>query len=145
MRADVAAMREKLALAKPGIGVLEPKFGPGRLMDIELLAQTCALITGCPERGFAAQIEAGVKGGVLSVSDQTILLKAYMMCWPLQAASRLLTESALDFGHLGLGGRNFVLRETGTIDETALVTLLDAVTDQAATVVTLRLTPALND
>ena len=136
LHSDVSAMRAKLAVAKPGAGRLEAKFGPGRLMDVELLAQTCALITGSPLRGVTAQIDAGVKGGVLSVSDQTTLMNAYTLCWPLQAAARLLSEPALDFAALGIGGRDFVLRETGMSGEAALLLQLGSVAAEAATVVT---------
>ena len=136
VRADVAEMRMKLAAAKPGSGQLDAKLGPGRLMDVELLAQTCALVTGSPERQIDGQIEAGVKGGILSVSDQTTLLDAYRLCWQLQAAARLLSEPMLDFSHLGTGGRDFVLRETAMIDDAALLSRLDDVALQAATVVT---------
>lgn len=135
VRSDVAAMREKLALAKPGTGRLDAKFGPGRLMDIELLAQTCALITAAPARGVEAQIQAGVAGGVVSVLDQTVLMTAYMLLWPLQSAARLLSEPVLEIGYLGIGGRDFVLRETGMSDEATLALQLDAAADQAATVV----------
>ena len=136
VRSDVAAMREKLALAKPGTGQLDAKFGPGRLMDIELLAQTCALMTAAPARGVEAHIEAGVAGGVVSVLDQTALMTAYMLLWPLQSAARLLSEPILDIGYLGIGGRDFVLRETGMPDEATLALQLGAVADQAANVVT---------
>ena len=125
VRADVGAMRDKLAAAKPAIGRLETKFGPGRLMDIELLAQTCALIAGSPARDVIGQLEAGVTGGVLSVSDQKVLAKAYTVFWSVQAASRLLSETALDVGTLGLGARTFMLRETGLKDEAALADHLD--------------------
>ena len=135
VRSDVAAMREKLALAKPGTGRLDAKFGPGRLMDIELLAQTCALITAAPARGVEAQIQAGVAGGVVSVLDQTAVMTAYMLLWPLQSAARLLSEPVLEIGYLGIGGRDFVLRETGKSDEATLALQLGAVADQAATVV----------
>ena len=136
VRADVAAMRAKLAVAKPGAGQLEAKFGPGRLMDIELLAQTCALISAAHARSVEAQIEAGVTSGVLSVSDQTALMNAYTLCWQLQAAARLLTEPVLYIAQLGVGGRDFVLRETAMTDEAALRRHLDAVTQGAANVVT---------
>ena len=136
VRSDVAAMREKLALAKPGTGRLDAKFGPGRLMDIELLAQTCALITAAPARGVEAQIQAGVAGGVVSVLDQTAVMTAYMLLWPLQSAARLLSEPVLEIGYLGIGGRDFVLRETGMSDEVTLALQLGAAADQAATVVT---------
>jgi [glutamine synthetase] adenylyltransferase / [glutamine synthetase]-adenylyl-L-tyrosine phosphorylase len=136
VRADVAAMRDKLAVAKPGAGRLDAKFGPGRLMDIELLAQTCALITGAPARDVEAQVEAGVKGGVLSVSDQTAVVNAYRLCWSVQAASRLLSASELDIGQLGLGGQSFLLREAGEVDEATLAARLDLLATGAATVVT---------
>ena len=48
----------------------------------------------------------------------------------------------LDFGTLGIGGRHFVLRETGMLDEVALASRLDELADQAATVVTKLLGPA---
>ena len=99
-------------------------------------------MTGSPLRGVATQIEAGVKGGILSVSDQTVLMNAYTLCWPLQAAARLLSEPALDIGQLGIGGRDFVLRETAMPDEGALASWLDGVSDEAATVVTKLLGPA---
>ena len=120
VRADVADMRNRLAAAKPGLGVLEPKFGAGRMMDIELLAQTCALITKSPARTTGAQIAAGVAGGILSVSDQTTLLNADRLYWSLQAAFRLLSEPPGGFGQLGLGARAFLLRGTGCADENAL-------------------------
>lgn len=136
VRADVAAMRDRLAMAKPGAGPLDAKFGPGRLMDIELLAQTCALITGAPARDVKAQLEAGVKGGILSVSDQTAVLNAYRLCWSVQAASRLLSTSELDVGQLGVGGWSFLLREAGLADDAALAGQLDVAAAKAARVVT---------
>ena len=135
MRADVVAMRDKLSAAKPGIGRLDAKFGPGRLMDIELLAQTCALITGSFARDVIGQLEAGATGGVLSVSDQKVLLKAYTVFWSVQAVSRLLSETALDVGKLGLGGRTFILRETGLQDEATLADHLDLQSSLAQDVV----------
>lgn len=136
VRKDVATMREKLAQAKPGMGQLDAKFGPGRLMDIELLAQTCALITGSCARDVETQVQAGVKGRVLSVSDQTKLINAYRLFWRLQAAARLLSEPVLDIGQLGVGGRAFVLRETKMSNETELAMQLDLAAEQAACVVT---------
>ncbi len=136
VRADVAAMRDKLAQAKPGAGHLEAKFGPGRLMDIELLAQTCALLSGSPARAVEAQLQAGVEGGILSVSDQTAAMSAYTLCWQLQAAARLLSEHLLDFDRLGKGGQAFVLREASAPEGAALQSQLDAAATQAASVVT---------
>ncbi|MBL9053710.1 MAG: glutamine-synthetase adenylyltransferase, partial [Tabrizicola sp.] len=44
VRADVAEMRGRLQAAKPALGAWDAKNGPGRIMDIELAAQTVALL-----------------------------------------------------------------------------------------------------
>ena len=125
VRRDVAEMREKLALAKPQTGPLDPKFGPGRMMDLELLAQTCALITGSAARDIEDQIQASVSGGVLSEFDQSVLTQAYRLYWPVQAAARLLSENIAEIGQLGIGARAYMLRETGCEDEVSLAGQLE--------------------
>jgi glutamate-ammonia-ligase adenylyltransferase len=117
---DVADMRARLASAKPAGNDWDAKNGPGRLMDIELVAQTAALRAGDPARRVEAQIRAGVKRQFLSQSDEQALLDAYRLCWRLQAGSRLLTDNALDMDKLGIGARAFLLRETGQADEAGL-------------------------
>ncbi|MFC3179814.1 [protein-PII] uridylyltransferase family protein [Cypionkella sinensis] len=116
---DVAEMRARLADAKPGAGGWDAKFGPGRMMDIELLAQTLALQTASPARGVERQIAAGESKGKLSHSDQTALLEAYRLFWQVQAASKLLSDKPLDPDTLGLGGRAFLLREVGAVETEA--------------------------
>ena len=119
VRADVADMRTRLAAAKPGAGGWEAKFGTGRLMDIELLAQTLALQNGSPAQGVERQIAAALApassgiAGKVSVTDQTALLAAYRLCWRLQACARLLSVQRLDPGEMGEGAAAFVLRELG--------------------------------
>lgn len=110
---DVADMRARLAQAKPGAGGWDAKFGPGKLMDIELLAQTMALTTANPARQVERQLAAGGKAAKLSQSEQTALLDAYRLCWRMQAASKLLSDKPLDPDHMGIGGRAFLLREAG--------------------------------
>jgi glutamate-ammonia-ligase adenylyltransferase len=134
VRADVAEMRARLQAAKPAKGALEAKNGPGRLMDIELCAQMCALISGSPARGVERQIMAGAKS-ILSQSDQQALLDAYRLLWRLQAATRLLTGGVADLAQLGEGGRAFVLRETGMDGAETLAAGLDAATALAETVI----------
>lgn len=119
--ADVAEMRARLAAAKPAANDWDAKNGPGRLMDIELLAETGALRAGDPARRIEAQLRAGVKRQFLSQSEEQAVLDAYRLCWRLQAASRLLTDKALDMDKLGIGARAFLLRETGQADEAALL------------------------
>lgn len=138
VRADVAAMRARLAGAKPAKGAWEAKNGPGRLLDIELLAQMAALQAGSPARGVEMQVAAGVKGGVLSVSDQTVLMEAYRLLWRLQAGARLLTDRPLELERLGEGGRAFLLRETGEPDAAALSARLDRAVAAAGAVIRAR-------
>ena len=119
--ADVAEMRARLAAAKPATNDWDAKNGAGRLMDIELLAETCALLAGDPARRVEAQLRCGVKRQVLSQSEEQALLGAYRLCWRLQAGSRLLTDRALDMDGLGIGARAFLLRETGHADVAELL------------------------
>ena len=65
-------------------------------MDVELLAQMMALITGSAARGVERQLAAGGKGGILSDSEQTVLVDAYRLLWRLQAGTRLITDRTLD-------------------------------------------------
>lgn len=135
VRADVAEMRARLQAAKPARGQWEAKNGPGRLMDIELMAQLAALLTGSPARGVERQIEAGRKGGILSDSDAQVLLDAYRLLWRLQAGTRLITDGVVEPGSLGEGACAFLLRETGETGAEALSERLEVVTGLAEAVI----------
>jgi glutamate-ammonia-ligase adenylyltransferase len=141
VRTDVADMRARLAAAKPAANDWDAKNGPGRLMDIELLAETGALIATDPARRVEAQLRAGVKAGFLTKADEGAALDAYRLCWRLQAASRLLTDKPLDMTGLGIGARAFLLRETGHPDEDTLLRHLTARRTAAAMVVNRALGP----
>jgi [glutamine synthetase] adenylyltransferase / [glutamine synthetase]-adenylyl-L-tyrosine phosphorylase len=119
VKSDVAEMRARVQGAKPAQGLWDAKNGPGRIMDIELAAQTCALVAGSPARSVERQIAAGA-GSVMPVSDAQVLLSGYRLMWRLHAAARLLSDRSLDWDALGEGGRSFVLRETGAESEAAL-------------------------
>ena len=133
--ADVAQMRGRLQAAKPPSGAWEAKNGAGSIMDIELLAQTACLRSASPARRVEQQLLAGVKGGDLSVSDETALLGAYRLLWRLQAGTRLLTAGRLDLASIGEGGRAFLVRETGAADADTLSERLDAAVAEAAAVI----------
>jgi glutamate-ammonia-ligase adenylyltransferase len=135
VRADVAEMRTRLAAAKPGAGLWDAKFGAGRLMDIELLAQTFALIAASPARNVERQIASGAKVCNLSQSDQTVLVDGYRLCWRLQASLRLLSDASVDPAALGIGGRAFVLRETAAASVDELSARLARAADLAETVI----------
>lgn len=125
VRQDVQAMRDRLAEAKPGT-MWDGKLGRGRLQDIELIAQTCALLAGDSARRVETQILAGRRIGLLTAADAETLLSSFRLCWRLVAAARLLTDGPLNPATVGEGGMAFLLRETGA--ET-----LDALAEQLAT------------
>ncbi len=136
---DVAEMRARLRTAKPAGGDWEAKNGPGRLMDIELLAQTAALHAGSPQRRVEAQLRAGVKAGFLTAAEEARLLGTYRLCWRVQSASRLIADEALPPETWGEGGRAFLLRETDMQTVVSLTAALIAATEDAASIIDARL------
>lgn len=137
---DVADMRARLAEAKPAHGLWDAKAGPGRLMDIELIAQFCALRTGHSARRVEAQLRAGAKAGVLGAEAEQALLQAYRLCWGLQATGRLLADQISDIAALGPGGQKFILSAAGAETADALATLLRDFCAQADQAITATLT-----
>jgi glutamate-ammonia-ligase adenylyltransferase len=133
--ADVAAMRARLRAARPGSGLWDAKLGPGRLLDIEMMAQTLALRAGSPLRGVEPQIGVGVSSGQVTQAEAAAMLDAYRLCWRLQAGARALTAGTLDWAGLGEGGQAFLLRETGFAEAAALAAALAERTAAAAAVI----------
>ncbi|MCF6315932.1 MAG: glutamine-synthetase adenylyltransferase [Marinosulfonomonas sp.] len=133
--ADVADMRARLAEAKPAVNIWEAKLGAGRMQDIELVAQTAALLAGDTAHDVTTQLAAGVRAGWLTGAGRETLQTTYDAFWCLRGAAKLLTEGALDMDEIGEGGRSFVLRE---MDEESVETLratLEAVAQAAHMVV----------
>lgn len=118
VRSDVADMRARLAEAKPAHSLWDTKSGPGRLMDIELAAQYCALRAASPARRVEAQLRAGLRAGFLTTDQETGLLHAYRLCWRMQATGRLLADKISDIAELGVAGQRFILSSAGaeTVD-----------------------------
>ncbi len=137
--ADVADMRARLAEAKPPQGAWDAKIGPGRLQDIELLAQTAALRACSAARPVVDQIAAGVAVGWLDAADAQALTAGSALLWKVQAAAGLLTGGILDPEILGEGAKRFVLRETGCDDLEALLAQLNDTQLAAANVIARRL------
>ncbi|MFM2356128.1 MAG: hypothetical protein RLZZ528_1864 [Pseudomonadota bacterium] len=131
---DTADMRRRIFAAKAPDGAWEAKIGPGRLQDIELFAQSCALRAADPARRVEAQMRAGVKAGLLDRSDEEALLEAYRFLWRLQAGGRLLTDRPLDMDTVGEGARAFLLRETDCADTASLAARLTSLTDRTASI-----------
>ena len=147
VRADVAEMRARLAAAKPAQGAWDAKNGPGRIMDIELAAQTLALLSGSPARSVERQIAAGArdvtgKTRIMPDSDMQALATGYRLLWRLHAAARLLSERSIDWEALGEGGRAFLLRETGAADRAGLAAQLAAAVSAAEAAVSRLVGPA---
>ena len=137
--ADVAEMRGRLAGAKPGGAEWEAKLGPGKAMDVELLAQMLALRAASPARSVERQLAAGRTAGEVSQMDETVLLDAFRLCWQLQAASRLLSDQVVDPQALGEGARAFLMRETGQVSAPGLSARLAAVAAAADRVIATKL------
>ncbi len=133
---DVAAMRARLAEAKPAHGLWDAKAGPGRLMEIELIAQFCALKAGHPARRVEAQLHAGTKAGLIAPEVESDLLRAYRVCWTLQATGRLLADKISDIADLGPGGQKFILSSAGAQTPEDLAKTLRATCAQAAQTIT---------
>lgn len=111
--ADVADMRERLAAAKTPAGVWDAKTGPGRMLDIELVAETGALLAGVHDRDVHAGLDGAVAVGWLNVADAQTLKDSYDLCWSVQTAARLLSGKAIDADKIGEGGAAFLCRTTG--------------------------------
>uniref|UniRef100_UPI003B51EB2A bifunctional [glutamine synthetase] adenylyltransferase/[glutamine synthetase]-adenylyl-L-tyrosine phosphorylase n=1 Tax=Roseovarius indicus TaxID=540747 RepID=UPI003B51EB2A len=115
----VADMRRRIAEAKSPAGAWDTKLGPGRMQEIELVAQAGALMAAEPGRSVAAGLKACVAIGWLDDADRAALAEAYGLCWCVLQAARLLTDKPLDPENLGEGATAFLLRETKaeTLDE----------------------------
>ncbi|RLL65395.1 [protein-PII] uridylyltransferase family protein [Paenirhodobacter hankyongi] len=132
---DLAEMRARIFAAKAPDGDWEAKIGPGRLQDIELLAQSFALRAGDPARRVEAQLRAGPRAGLIDKADAEALASAYRFLWRLQAGGRLLTDRPLDMEAIGEGGRAFLLREADEADLDALAARLARTTGAAAAII----------
>ena len=114
--ADLDQMRTRLFTAKPASGPWDVRNGPGRLQDIDLLAQAFALRSGDPARGTLAQLRAGKRAGLMDAKATEALSSAWRAFWRLHAAGRLLTDRPLDMQEIGGGAQDFLLREVDAPD-----------------------------
>ncbi|WP_172331766.1 glutamine-synthetase adenylyltransferase [Mangrovicoccus sp. HB161399] len=129
--ADLEDMRGRLRAGKPRKGPWDTENGPGGRQDIELLASACALVTGCPDRSPEAQLRSGFVAP--DVAERLIgVLRFYSV---LKQAGRLLTGGRPDPAHLGQGGRDMLLRDTGMPDIGSLEARIAETLEQSAKVV----------
>ncbi len=135
---DAAAMRARLHAARPGTA-WDVRDGPGRLLDIELLAETAALRAADPARDPVGQLAAGERAGFLGADEAATLLRAMSLLRSVQTVTRLLTDAPLDPRALGEGGRAFLLRATDAPDIETLAARLAEASTQAAALTSIKL------
>jgi glutamate-ammonia-ligase adenylyltransferase len=133
--ADAQDMRDRLAAAgRVGEG-LDAKEGPGRMKDIELLAEAAALIAGVSARDVAGQLETAVSIGWIGADDARHLADAHHLYGRLNHATRLLTDRPLDLDEIGQGGRAFISREAGVADSTELAAKTESLRGAAQAII----------
>ena len=118
--AEVADMRARISAAKTPANLWEVKIGPGRLQDIELVAQAGSLVLGDPEAGTESGLRAAVEAGLLGQSQAHVLTQANRFYTAVHMAVRLLSEKPLDADEVGPSGRAFLLR---TLEEETMHSL----------------------
>ena len=137
---EVSEMRARIAAAKAPAGLFDPKLGPGRLQDIELVAQAASLMAQTAEHSAERSIEGGLAAGVaigwLEDADEVALRRAAGLCAAMVQVLRLLGPDTPMPDEIGAGARALLLRETGQESMGALETALDEATAQAATIIT---------
>jgi len=133
---EVADMRARIATAKAPASLWDAKIGPGRMQDIELIAQTGSLLSGLPARDVAGGLQGAVASGWLSVADADVLGQCYDLCWSVQSAMRLMSGKTIKVGQMGIGGLAFLCRTTGYGDIDALQQALETAYLRAAGIIT---------
>ena len=83
------------------------------MMDIELVAQTGAVLAASTESLTQSQLQVGVGTGLISEENAMELAKTYELLSKVNAFSRLLAIDDLDVNTLGQGAQEFLMRETG--------------------------------
>jgi len=113
---DVQSMRDKLSdhLSRTqDRDDWELRKGRGRMLDIELLAQTGALLTGSPSRSLALQLEDATRSGWLTDASRDRLMQGYDTLRCLYQATSLTLEGSFGPAASGEGVEVFLLQQTG--------------------------------
>ncbi len=135
---DVSAMRARLAAAVDKRQLADPweaKNGPGRMLDIELLAQTAALLARVPVRDVNHQLATGVTLGWYAQHEADSLKMAYGRWRNIRQIGRLLLNGRFDPANLGQDGCDLLLAQTGATTIKALSADLDRASGMAASLI----------
>ncbi len=138
VRRDVADMRLRLAQAAErgrAQDAWETKIGAGRMLDIELLAQSAALLAGDPARGVLSQLGCATRLGWIDDAAVDGIGRAYERLARLGQIGRLLVVGTFDPGEIGQDGRALLLAETNCRDLADLQSTLDAAAQYSATLI----------
>ncbi|MFK7753734.1 MAG: glutamine-synthetase adenylyltransferase [Sedimentitalea sp.] len=140
MFTNLGDMRARLEQAKTPDSLWDAKTGPGRMMDIELIAQLGSLMAAqsgsdTERTDVGAGLEAGVACGWIEVADKAVLATNYDLYWRVQTAARLLSAGPLKWEQMGEGGARFLCSSAGFDSLEALETALLAGYDATAAVI----------
>ncbi len=122
---DVSEMRGRLAAAKSPSGVWDAKTGAGRMMDIELIAQSGTLLSDAVASTVRGGLQGAVASGWLDAADAAALQAGYDLFWEVQSTARLISDKPLEADGMGEGGAQFLCRATGFDRLDALETALE--------------------
>ncbi|PZQ46712.1 MAG: bifunctional [glutamine synthetase] adenylyltransferase/[glutamine synthetase]-adenylyl-L-tyrosine phosphorylase [Rhodovulum sulfidophilum] len=142
---DVRDMRRRLAGAKEAAAVdpWEVKLGPGRMMDIELLAQTGALLHGLTRLHRPRRMLTRLRRvGWLTGPEADALEGAHGAFAATQQIMRLASDRTRDPAEMGPGLVTLLLEATGQDSLEALRATLARSAEVAAAIITRRLGPA---
>lgn len=125
--ADVADLRGRIREATDSRRIddpLETKVGAGRMLDIEILAQTGALLAGSGVHDVVSQLEAGRDMLGLDAQVAHALSVAYRRLSAVRQIACLLGGGRLSPETTGEGARALLKEETGTGDFDRLIETL---------------------
>jgi [glutamine synthetase] adenylyltransferase / [glutamine synthetase]-adenylyl-L-tyrosine phosphorylase len=142
---DARDMRRRLAEAnaRRAANPWATKHGPGRMMDIELLAQAGALLNGLATlRRPRRMLDRLGELGWIGREDAATLAASHARLAALQQVSRLASDHSIDPAEAGEGLVRLVLSVTGAPDLDALKADLAAEARRSDALITARLAEA---
>ncbi len=112
---DVVDMRRRLSentSSEKKENIWECRLGKGKLLDIELLAQAGALITGCTERDIGLQLQATSKKGLMTSGEYKEIISHYSLLREIMQVARLTVEGNFSPEATGKGVIELLLQQT---------------------------------
>jgi glutamate-ammonia-ligase adenylyltransferase len=117
---EVAQMRRRIQEAKTPDSPWDVKIGPGRLQEIELVAQAGALLSGDANCDTPGGLRAAAGIGLLDENARDVLSGNADFYAQVHTAVRLLSARPLQPEALGPSGEGFLLRTLGQRSMSAL-------------------------